>query len=158
MSRGIEIDSSSLFSVQGNCSGSIRVAVGADLLGFTGTGDSLFTTSFQGMIAHLTPIDMEGNTHVANVWGVGIATPAGQIVWSTQDNGYPSLYVIIDVAPALAADGVLVVRDEEGPLRGFYNGKAVWSAVTGVGPGVSVIIGPDATIYAAAGATLYALR
>jgi outer membrane protein assembly factor BamB len=80
---------------------------------------------------------------------------AGNLLWNTW-----STIPIGDstLAPALTADGILVTHDEHGIFHGFHDGKLVWNAAAGGGPTSSVIIGPDATIYAAGGATVFALR
>ncbi len=139
--------------------GSLRIAIGARLFGFTATGDTLFTSKFSTLGALLTPIDAPGNTHVAQLAGVSWIDSTGQLFESTFSEEGSALDIDTNAAPALAADGVLVVRRAEGPLHGLYRGKAVWSAAAGAAGGsLSVIIGPDATMYAAVGPRLFALR
>lgn len=142
--------------------GSIRASENSRILGFSGAGDALFDAPFASTMASLTPIDDLGNTYSAHLGGVDAVDPAGSYLWKPPSPTDVEVPVGIYAAPALSADDVLVVRLAKGTsfLQGIYRGKTAWSheGIKGTTTGVSVIIGPDATIYAASGAHVVALR
>jgi hypothetical protein len=137
--------------------GSILAPITSAVAAFDAGGAPLYTSQLNSLIAPGLPLDAALRFYVASLVGVQQRDALGHPLWTMPSSVLPDGTLSVSAAPALAGDGVLVVLDQAGMLRGLFGGEEVWN-IAAAKLGGSVIIGPDATIYATAGATIFAFR
>jgi outer membrane protein assembly factor BamB len=99
-------------------------------------------------------IDSDGRTFVGHAGGVDLYDARGALVWTVYgDDPMRSQFMHVWSAPALSADGVLVVSDTSGAINGVKDGAVTWTVhrqVKDTGSALfgAVAIGADGTIFA----------